>query len=68
MIDQRNLVIIQRVSPTDFVESARKLFRIIEKAAKGSVKPKMPLLGWQTLGRLPTVKPSMRNFVDNYSL
>lgn len=63
-----SLVAYKEYPHTDFAESARKLFHITERAAKGDVKPEMTFFDCQSLGSFPTPKPPMRPFVDLHLL
>lgn len=60
------LVAYKEYPHTDFAESARKLFHIIERTAIGDVRPEMALFECRSLGSFPTPHPPMRDFVDHY--
>lgn len=69
MIENSTTLLAYKEYPhTDFAESARKLFTLTEKAAKGEIKPKMALFDCQTLGSFPTPGSPMREFVDHFLL
>ncbi len=69
MIDNATILLSYKEYPhTDFAESARKLFHLMEKVAQGDVKPEMTLFDCHSLGSFPTPNPPMRGFVDDYLL
>ena len=53
---------------TDFAISARKLFKLIDQATTGELKPVMRSVDCKSIGAFPTTSSPMREFVDQYLL
>lgn len=58
------LVAYKEYPHVDFAACARKLFDLVERAAKGAIDPIMAMADCRTLGSFPTVQGPMRGFVD----
>ena len=69
MIDNATVLVAYKEYPhTDFAESARKLFKMTDQAARKNIKPIMASFDCHSFGSFPTPTSPMREFVDHYLL
>jgi microcystin degradation protein MlrC len=65
MVESADFIVTMREYPhTDFLERGRELIELLERAARGAIRPVSAVYDCRTIGRFHTMCEPMRSFVD----